>query len=292
MPPSATSNLPRRSATAPVNAPRTWPNSSLSISSSGNRRAVDFDEGVVAAAAQRVNGPRDQFLAGAVLAVNQHAAVGRRRHRDLLAQLPHRVALADHRLRAIDPRAQRPVLGLEAPLAQRVAHDQHRLFERQRLLDEVERAHLDRAHRRFDVAVAGDQHHLRVDLPLAQPRQRGQAVHAGQPHVEHDRDRPAPRVTPLEAGLAARHRLDRYPSSRSTPLNEVRTPGSSSTMRMVGFTDVRSTFLRSSFYVPGSSIVKRVPRGALSAASMLPPCSAMIRRTIASPRPLPRPFVE
>ena len=35
VPPSATSNLPRRSATAPVNAPRTWPNSSLSMSSSG-----------------------------------------------------------------------------------------------------------------------------------------------------------------------------------------------------------------------------------------------------------------
>ncbi len=35
VPVSATSNLPRRSDTAPVNAPRAWPNSSLSISSSG-----------------------------------------------------------------------------------------------------------------------------------------------------------------------------------------------------------------------------------------------------------------
>ena len=35
VPPSAVSNLPRRSATAPVNAPRTWPKSSLSINSSG-----------------------------------------------------------------------------------------------------------------------------------------------------------------------------------------------------------------------------------------------------------------
>ena len=35
VPPSASSNLPRRSATAPVKAPLMWPNSSLSISSSG-----------------------------------------------------------------------------------------------------------------------------------------------------------------------------------------------------------------------------------------------------------------
>jgi hypothetical protein len=35
VPPCASSNLPRRSATAPVKAPRTWPNSSLSMSSSG-----------------------------------------------------------------------------------------------------------------------------------------------------------------------------------------------------------------------------------------------------------------
>ena len=87
---------------------------------------------------------------------------------------------------AIDLRAQRPVLGLEAPLAQRVADDEHRLLERQRLLDEVEGAHLDRADRRLDVAVAGDDHDLRIDLPLAQPRERRQAVHARQPDVEHD----------------------------------------------------------------------------------------------------------
>ena len=35
VPPSALSNVPRRSATAPVNAPFTWPNISLSMSSAG-----------------------------------------------------------------------------------------------------------------------------------------------------------------------------------------------------------------------------------------------------------------
>ena len=97
VPPSATSNLPRRSATAPVNAPRTWPKSSLSISSSGIAAQLTSTNGAVPAAAERVDGARDELLAGAVLAVDEHAAVGRRRHRDLLAQLAHRVALADHR---------------------------------------------------------------------------------------------------------------------------------------------------------------------------------------------------
>ena len=201
MPPSATSNLPRRSATAPVNAPRTWPNSSLSISSSGIAAQLTSTNVAVAPAAQRVDRPRDQLLAGAVLAVDQHAAVGRRRHRDLLAQLAHRVALADHRLVPVDAGAQRAVLRLEAALPQRVADDEHGLLERQRLLDEVEGAQLDRADRRLDVAVAGDQHDLRVDLPLAQAGERRQAVHAGQPDVEHDqidgaareRDRGSPR---------------------------------------------------------------------------------------------------
>ncbi len=267
-----------------------------------DRRAVDLDPRVVPALAQRMNGPCDELLAGAVLAVNQHAAVGRRRHRDLLPQLPHRVALAHHRLRAIDTRPKRLVLGLEAPLAERVAHDEDRLLERERLLDEVERPHLDGAHRRFDVAVTGNQDHLGIDLTFAQPRQRREAVHAGQPDVEHDQiDRAA--CDAIEARLAARHRLHRVAlvtqdagERRPNPglvvddedggLQNSATRGSQfpahETAVQVDVTPAQ----------PGNSIVKRVPLGWLSATSILPPCSAMMRRTIARPRPLPRPFVE
>ncbi len=120
----------------------------------GNRRAVHFDERLIAPAAQGVHGARDELLARSVLTEDQHAAVGRRRHRDLLAQLPHDEALAHHLAGAIDARAQRAVLGFEVPLPQRVADDEHRLLERQRLFDEVERADLDGLHRRLDVAVA------------------------------------------------------------------------------------------------------------------------------------------
>ena len=157
-----------------------------------------------------MDGARDQLLAGAVLAVDQHAAVRRRGHLDLLAQLAHREALAHHHVLPIDARAQRAVLGLEIALAQRVANDQHGLFERERLLDEIERAHLDRAHRGFDVAVAGDHHHLRIDLALAQPLQRHQTVDAGQPDVEHDDVEGRARDS-IEALLAARRGLDVKP---------------------------------------------------------------------------------
>ena len=45
MPPSASSNFPRRAATAPVNAPRSWPNSSLSMSSAGTAAQLSFTNG-------------------------------------------------------------------------------------------------------------------------------------------------------------------------------------------------------------------------------------------------------
>ena len=48
VPPSASSNLPRRSAAAPVNAPFSWPNSSLSISSVGIAAQFTFTNGPAA----------------------------------------------------------------------------------------------------------------------------------------------------------------------------------------------------------------------------------------------------
>ena len=173
----------------------------------GNRRAVHLDERRRAAAAQPVDVARHQLLAGAVLTDDEHPPVGRRRHRDLLAQLRHRVALADHLVLRVHLGAQRQVLGFEMPLPQRVADHEHRLLERERLLDEVEGAHLDRAHRRLDVAVAGDDHDLRVDLPLAHPRQRRESVHARQPDVEHDHVVGLPRQT-FETRFAALDGID------------------------------------------------------------------------------------
>ena len=62
----------RARSTAPVNAPRTWPNSSLSSRSLGNRRAVDGRRTGLPRAAELVDRARDQLLAGAALARDEH----------------------------------------------------------------------------------------------------------------------------------------------------------------------------------------------------------------------------
>ena len=128
VPPSASSNLPRRSRDRAGERALHVAEQLALDQLLGDRRAVHLDERPAAAAAQRVNRAGHQLLAGAVLAVDQHSAVGRRRHRDLLAQLLHRVALADHCQPSIHVRSQRPVLGFEPALAHRVADHQSTVF--------------------------------------------------------------------------------------------------------------------------------------------------------------------
>ena len=80
VPPSASSKQPVRSAFASVNAPFTWPNSSLSKTPSDEAARVDRDERPCRARATRAwSDARDDLLAGAVLAGDQHARVGRAR---------------------------------------------------------------------------------------------------------------------------------------------------------------------------------------------------------------------
>ena len=319
MPPSASSNLPRRSDDRAGERALHVAEQLALDQLLGNRGAVDLDERPGAPTAQRVDAARDELLAGAVLAVDQHAAVGRRRHRDLLAQLRHHVALADHRQPAIDVRAQRAVLRLEPALPHGVADDQDRLLERERLLDEVEGAHLDRAHGRLDVAVPGDHDHRRVDAALAQPRQRRQPVHARQPDVEHD-DVVRRAQHAIEAGLAALDGLDGVALVAQHAAQRAAHAGLVVDDQDVGFHHSYQSpatgfpLSASSCWVPAgfqsAAKMKRVagtgnwklstwqldhetvPCGTLSVASMLPPCSAMIRRTIARPSPLPRRLVE
>src|SRR5215471_10241738 len=225
-----------------------------------------------------VERPRDELLARPVLAVDQDSAVRGSRHGDLLAQPEHDAALPNHRLLTVDPGAKRSVLGLETPLPQRIRDHEHRLVERQRLFDEVERAHLDRAHGRLDVAVARNQHDLRIDMTFAQPLECRQTVESRQPDVEQN-EIDAAAGHPLETLLTAGDGFDGI-SLIAKHASKSRTDA-----RLV--VDDEDSGLQH-----GSSMVNRVPRGDLSPTSMLPPCSAMIRRTIASPRPLPRRFVE
>ena len=92
-----------RVVAAPVKAPFSWPNSSLSSSSAGSAAQFTFTNGLLLARRALVDGARDQLLADAALAADQHGdvAVG-----DLLddeRDLAHRraVAPADERLALI-----------------------------------------------------------------------------------------------------------------------------------------------------------------------------------------------
>ena len=67
---------------APVKAPRSWPNSSLSISSSGMAAQLTATNGPRGALAAQVDGLGDQLLARAALARDQHPRIGGRHFLD------------------------------------------------------------------------------------------------------------------------------------------------------------------------------------------------------------------
>ena len=71
----------------------------------GNRRAVDLDEPLAAPQAVAVDRARDELLADAALALQQHGRVGRRRALDRVPDLAERRALADHLMAHFRPRA-------------------------------------------------------------------------------------------------------------------------------------------------------------------------------------------
>ena len=107
--PSATSKRPTWRVRAPVKAPFSWPNSSLSTSPDGSAAQLTLTISVVPARAQPVDGLGDELLAGAGLAAHEHRGV---RGRDLLDQaedLPDGGALPDE----LDVRLDHLDLGLQ-----------------------------------------------------------------------------------------------------------------------------------------------------------------------------------
>ena len=166
--------------------------------------AVHLDKHLVLAQALRVDGARHQLFAGARLAVNQHAPVGRRHQRDLLAQRLHRNAVAhDHAARL------KLLLVFEVFAAQTlgvdgVLQDDECSLEGKRLLEEVECPQLGGAHGGLDVAVARDHDDFGRIVHLDDALQRFQSVDAGQPDVEqHYIDGLAPSVARHSSPLSA-----------------------------------------------------------------------------------------
>ena len=145
VPPSARSNQPRRCAAAPVKLPRSWPNSSESISSGGIAPQLTRRIGPVARLRPLVDRARDHLLAGAGLAEDQHRRAGRRDLLDRAHHLAQPGVGADDRdadVADLEPRRARPSLSASAAsrqlrqLAARVLrgreHRRDRLADRRR----------------------------------------------------------------------------------------------------------------------------------------------------------------
>ena len=176
----------------------------------GNRAAVDRHERHRAAHAHFMDGARDQLLAGARLAGDEH-----RRHaaRDLLdqrANLLHRHRLAGHaaergahrrrrrrRRRARRARRRRAaVLGrqrrridrrrADAAAAERRGDDAAELLQVDRLGEVVVGARLERLDRVLGRAVGGDDDRLLAPVALLEPAQHVEPAAVGKAHVGDD----------------------------------------------------------------------------------------------------------
>jgi len=150
---------PCRFATAPVNAPRTWPNSSASSSVSGIALQLSATNRCKASRAVVVDGARDDFLPCSGLTGNQERAVGRGHGFQQLKQVGHRAALADDPFEPIallELRAQVGILGPQPPLLERRIEDVEQLVDLKWLADEIPRAELDGLDRVLQGAVSGD----------------------------------------------------------------------------------------------------------------------------------------
>ncbi len=184
----------------------------------GQRRAVERHEREGAARTVLVQGTREQLLAGAGLALDEH---GQRRPRgplERLQELLGRRVLRDeaaHRLVVPHPHAQRGVLAAQPCLLGRL-HDQHvQLVEPRRLREVVVGAQPHGLERARDLGMAGQDQHLDRECLGADLAQDLQATAVGQVQVqEHDveavvpqllaciRDRKDPRhVVPSRAQL-------------------------------------------------------------------------------------------
>src|SRR5688572_9912244 len=133
-----------------------------------------------------MNRARDQFLARAVLAGDEHA---RRRHRDLLdlaRQRTDRVRLADDLESRLDRFAKARILFLQGQVLQGIAKENENAIGVERLLEDVVGAELCGFDRGLDGCVTADHHDTGGRVDLADALQTLEAIHARNLHVEED----------------------------------------------------------------------------------------------------------
>ena len=287
VPPSASANLPFLLVSAPVKAPRTWPNSSDSSRFSGIAAQFTLTSGIVALRAVEVNRARDHLLAGAGLAGDEHRALRFRHHLRRADHVLHAAAAPDDAVLVellVALAEQVAVLGPQALVIEgAVDHDQQ-LVDLERLLEVVERAELHRLDRALDGGVRGHHQDLR---PLAGRGRRDQLadqiepVRSGIRLSTRSTSNDAAGEQPLRlARVARRHdlvpffaqRLGQRVADLGLVVDEQN--GAGGLGHAVGASR-------------GSSMRTSVPRSRSLATVMRPPSPSMMFREIARPMPVP-----
>ncbi len=162
----------------------------------GDRRDVDGHEGLPAAFAARVDRSRDQLLAGAALAGDQHRGRRRRDLRDELIDARHLRVAADHSLerpreavRVGRPAGQRGAqiqyLALERALVERALSQHQDVVDVEGLGQIVVGAALERFDGGSELADRGGDDHDRRRVGRLDARQHVDAELAGHPLIEH-----------------------------------------------------------------------------------------------------------
>jgi hypothetical protein len=132
-----------------------------------------------------VDGTRNQLLAGTRLAKHQDVGLGARGLLQQLENLRHCRAVADDVLQRegrLQLLAQVAILERQPSLAECPLHHDRQLVDREILRQIVERAVLDRCHRRLDGREGGDDDNRQRGIQLLGPAQESQAVDPG--HLE------------------------------------------------------------------------------------------------------------
>src|SRR5205823_3197476 len=193
---------------------------------------------------------------------------------------------------------QKEIFFFQAPLLNGVTHQHNDFLKRKRFLDEIESAKLGGAHRGLDGAVARDHDdggRVRQRLNAAEGFE---AVHAGQPDVEKRDFQIAKRAAlqSLFGGSNGVHLIALVFENQRERLADagfiVDDQNVGARRHKAALDPLWSATVADVKSATGSSMTKREPTGKLSSTWMLPPCSAMIRAAIASPRPVPRSLVE
>ena len=137
--------------------------------------------------------PREQFLACAALAFEQHRGVGARRPLQRHDHLFQRRRLADDLRRAAAHRElvlEQNVFGDQAALGQRALDEQQQMVGIDGLGEKIERAFLHRRDGVLNAAVGGHHDDRQLRIQLLRGAKHAEAVALREPEIGHDDSRP------------------------------------------------------------------------------------------------------